>query len=133
MRWPLSHRIGAWGLTAQVFDKPWRCVATATGPLRATATIVSTPFEYRCRDVDAKGEVGPVDLWFSPRYFMLLNLTFGPVTSRYPNHPGWFAVGATRVAHAAHIFRRDTNQQELTDAAGWTWYDLAFKPLRAKL
>ncbi len=193
---------------AYVFDKPWRCVGTSDGPLRATATIVSSPFTFRCRGSDqqprtftctvhravsifagsdviaekiwVRGDVeGPtqaVDMWFSARYFMLVNLSLGAITFRYPNHPGWFAVlstrtrathgyafatdsyagpiwhpplehenpstghrayswgfDATRLASNAHILRRDTTQQELTDTIGWVWYDLLYKPLRATI
>lgn len=190
---------------ANVFDKHWRCVAANSGPLRATATIVSSPFEYRCRDVDqnlrtftctvhraisvlagrdvitekvwvsadADGATPPVDLWFVARYFMLVNLYVEPITFRYPDHPGWFVLvapgfprhgygfatnayagpiwnpplehgddetrhrafswelGATRLATTAHLFRRNTSSKELSDAIGWTWYDLIYKPLRA--
>ncbi len=107
-----------------VFNKYWECKVTSSGPVRATATIVSQPFPFTCRDADqrprrfacsvhrsvsiyAGGDVivekirvsadveGPtpvVDMWFSARYFMLVNLSFGPITFRYPDHPGWFAV-----------------------------------------
>jgi hypothetical protein len=190
-----------------LFDKPWRTVAVNEGPLRATATIVSWPFDFKCRDVDqdertfkctvhralsifndsdviteklwvradADGPTPAVDLWFSARYFMLVNLSLETIQFRYPDHPGWFAMvaegrprhgyafatdayagpiwhpplehkdpdtahrayswelGATREANSAHIFRRDTTTQRLTDAIGWTWYDLVFKPLRATI
>jgi hypothetical protein len=123
---------------------------------------------------DVDGKTGPVDLWFSPRYFMLVNLSLEAITFRYPDHPGWFAVlgerepqhgyafatdayagaiwhppldhrnrqtrhrayswelGATREANTAHLFRRNTSTQKLTDSIGWVWYDLVYKPLRAK-
>jgi len=124
---------------------------------------------------DVDGKTGPVDLWFSPRYFMLVNLSLAAIKFRYPDHPGWFAIlaernpqhgyafatdshagaiwhpplhhknrttrhrayswelGATREANAVHLFRRNSSTQELTDAIGWAWYDLTYKPLRAKL
>lgn len=192
---------------AYIFNQPWKCVAVASGPLRATALIVSSSFEFKCRDADqvqrtfkcavhraasiyagsdlivekmwvradVDGETGPVDLWFSPRYFMLVNLSLEAIQFRYPDHPGWFAVlaerapqhgyafatdsyagaiwhppldhrnretrhrayswelGATREANCVHLFRRDSTTQALTDAIGWAWYDLTYKPLRAEL
>ena len=202
---------------AKLYDKHWRCVngvpsgkgepsrTTASGPLRATATIASTEFQFTCRDVDQNerafactvyravsvfrdrdiigehvwvsavpdGGGDPADLWFSARYFMMVQLALRPITFRYPNHPGWFALnstelphngyafatdanagpiwsppldyadehtvhrayawelGATRCARTFHLFRNHTSPQALTDVAGWTWYDLAYKPIIA--
>lgn len=190
-----------------VFNKPWMSVAVNEGPLRATATIISWPFDFTCHDVDQKARTfkcsvhraisifndsdiiaeklwvrgdadGPtpaVDLWFSARYFMLVNLSFEAIQFRYPDHPGWFAMvaerrpkhgyafatsahagpiwhpplehrdpntehrayswelGASQEATGVHIFRRDTTTKLLTDAIGWAWYDLAYKPLRATI
>jgi hypothetical protein len=125
---------------------------------------------------DVEGPTPPVPMWFSARYFMLVNLSLGSITFRYPDHPGWFAVlaqdtpvhhgyafatdsyagpiwhpplvhkdkstrhrayswelGARRLANAVHLLRRDTTTQSLTDAIGWAWYDLMYKPLRATL
>lgn len=39
-------------LHAQVFNKPWRCISVSHGPVRTTATIVSSDFEYKFKDVD---------------------------------------------------------------------------------
>lgn len=200
-----------------LFDKPWRCVnairpdsalpsrTAATGPLRATATIVSKEFDFACKDIDQhervftcsvyraisvfrdrdligeqiwvngiiEGSDDSADLWFCPRFFMMMQLALRPITFRYPDHPGWFALsspelphngyafatdanagpiwnppldypdrdtahrayswelGATRYARAFHIFRRDTNPQALSDAAGWAWYELAYRPIIA--
>lgn len=37
---------------AQVFSEPWRCISVSHGPVRTTATIVSSDFSYTCKDVD---------------------------------------------------------------------------------
>jgi hypothetical protein len=44
--------------------------------------------------VNAKPDDGgdAVDLWFSPRYFMMTQFTTGRSTFRFPSNPGWFAV-----------------------------------------
>jgi hypothetical protein len=40
-----------------VFNQPWTTIATSHGPLRASATIRSRPFEYRTDDVGGKQTV----------------------------------------------------------------------------
>lgn len=124
-----------------------------------------------------RGGGDPVLFWFSPRYFMLMELSLHPHIFRYPNHPGWFAITSsadvdpkqgyafstdaqagpiwnppleypdrdtehrafswelapTRSAHSIHLFRLGTTPKDLADAAGYRWYDLAYKPIRAKL
>lgn len=42
-------------------------------------------------------------------------------------------LGTTRTAHCFHKFRCKSTPLETGHDAGWLWYDLAFKPIRAKL
>ena len=61
--------------------------------------------------VKAKSEHGdaPLYLWFSPRYFMLMQLTKKRTTFRYPNHDGWFAVNAPKRPHHGFGFATDSH------------------------
>jgi hypothetical protein len=194
------------------FRENWTIVSDCVGPVRAAATIMSAPFEFRCRDFDGKrdhvfecnvyrtislyddadwigdeiwvnarnDETKQVQrLWFTGRLFMFVQFTTEPELFRYPDHPGWFSLtpvrkdtykpwlgyafatdamsgamwnppldyrddhtckrayswelGTSRTVHCVHKFRCETNRLEMGHEAGWMWYDLAFKRIRATL
>jgi len=52
----------------------------------------------------------------------------------YTEHRAYsWDLGATRTAHSFHKFRCKTDPLEMGHEAGWLWYDLAFKRIRATL
>jgi hypothetical protein len=189
------------------FRQPWRIVSVSEGPVRAVATIMSAPFEFRCQNPDETDAVFRCNvyraisvydgsdwigdetwvkardlssgrshrLWFTARYFMMVHFTDRATTFRYPDHPGWFAInqpddpalgyafatdamagaiwnppldyrdvstehrafswdlGTSRTTHCFHKFRCKAGPLQTTHDAGWLWYDLAFKRIRATL
>jgi hypothetical protein len=107
------------------FREPWTVVSRAAGPARALVTVMSAPFEFRCKDVDGtKDDVFDCNvyralslfddadwigdeiwvnachretkrtqrLWFTVRFFMLVEFTSAPELFKYPDHPGWFCL-----------------------------------------
>lgn len=189
------------------FKEHWKIVSVSEGPVRAVATIMSAPFEFRCKDIDGTDHVFRCNLyrtvslyddadwigdefwvkarslstgrsqrlWFTARFFMMVHFTDQAQTFRYPDHPGWFCInqpddpwlgygfatdaiagaiwnppldyrdgqtrhrayswelGTSQTAHCFHLFRCKTDRLEMGHRAGWLWYDLAFKRIRATL
>ncbi|HYC91125.1 MAG TPA: hypothetical protein VEO54_18040 [Thermoanaerobaculia bacterium] len=107
------------------FREPWTLVSDSTGPVRAVATIMSAPFELRCKEAGGKSDhvfecnvyrtlslYDDVDwigdeiwvnardidtgktqrLWFTARFFMMVQFTQDPELFKYPDHPGWFSL-----------------------------------------
>lgn len=91
-----------------LFREPWRVLSTTSGPVRATATIASAPFDVELLDrripcslhrrlgVSAESDVVLDEVWlsvpstFSVGYFM--QAQFGLWPALFPNQRAWFTI-----------------------------------------
>jgi hypothetical protein len=121
----------------------WTIVSVSAGPVRAVATIMSQPFDFRCKDIDGTdhlfrcnvyralslydgadwmgdevwvkardaGSGRSQRLWFTGRFFMMVQFTDELEIFRYPDHPGWFCITPkhqpTAHPHLGYAFATD--------------------------